>query len=94
MSNSENSSTVAKQNPIEQHPKPPFPDQEQSVPGTEKEMTPKFHTNAGAWQRFFPAPEPTQNGQESIQDLKILFSQRHLTEDALLPKFLRLPAFL
>jgi hypothetical protein len=30
-----------KQNPLEQHPKPPFPEQEQDVPGTEAEMTPK-----------------------------------------------------
>src|ERR671926_1704040 len=29
------------QNPLEQHPKPPFPDQNQEVPGTEAEMTPK-----------------------------------------------------
>jgi NAD(P)-dependent dehydrogenase (short-subunit alcohol dehydrogenase family) len=29
------------QNPLEQYPKPPFPEQEQSLPGTEKEMTPK-----------------------------------------------------
>jgi NAD(P)-dependent dehydrogenase (short-subunit alcohol dehydrogenase family) len=29
------------QNPVEQYPKPPFPDQEQSVPGTETELTPK-----------------------------------------------------
>ncbi|MCW3107913.1 MAG: dehydrogenase [Segetibacter sp.] len=29
------------QNPVEQYEKPPFPDQEQQVPGTEKEMTPK-----------------------------------------------------
>jgi NAD(P)-dependent dehydrogenase (short-subunit alcohol dehydrogenase family) len=38
MSNSENSSM---QNPVEQFPKPPFPEQEQSVPGTESELTPK-----------------------------------------------------
>ena len=31
----------SKQNPLEQHPKPPFPDQQQDVPGTEAEMTPK-----------------------------------------------------
>jgi len=30
-----------KQNPVEQYPKPPFPNQEQSLPGTEQEMTPK-----------------------------------------------------
>jgi len=29
------------QNPVEQYDKPPFPDQEQGVPGTESEMTPK-----------------------------------------------------
>ncbi len=29
------------ENPVEQYPKPPFPDQEQSVPGTEAQMTPK-----------------------------------------------------
>lgn len=29
------------QNPLEQHPKPPYPDQDQSVPGTETEMTPQ-----------------------------------------------------
>src|SRR5215217_316545 len=29
------------QNPLEQHPKPPFPQQEQRVPGTEAEMSPK-----------------------------------------------------
>ena len=29
------------QNPLEQYPKPPFPDQEQSIPGTEKELTPQ-----------------------------------------------------
>ncbi len=29
------------QNPLDQHPKPPFPDQNQEVPGTEAEMTPK-----------------------------------------------------
>jgi NAD(P)-dependent dehydrogenase (short-subunit alcohol dehydrogenase family) len=29
------------QNPVEQHDKPPFPSQEQNVPGTESEMTPK-----------------------------------------------------
>jgi NAD(P)-dependent dehydrogenase (short-subunit alcohol dehydrogenase family) len=30
-----------KQNPLEQHPKPPYPDQKQDVPGTEAEMTPE-----------------------------------------------------
>src|SRR5215203_3317702 len=29
------------QDPLEQFPKPPFPDQDQSTPGTEAEMTPK-----------------------------------------------------
>lgn len=29
------------QNPVEQHPKPPFPEQKQSIPGTEAQMTPK-----------------------------------------------------
>jgi NAD(P)-dependent dehydrogenase (short-subunit alcohol dehydrogenase family) len=29
------------ENPVEQHPQPPFPNQQQEVPGTEKEMTPK-----------------------------------------------------
>lgn len=29
------------QNPLEKHPQPPFPDQEQSLPGTEDLMTPK-----------------------------------------------------
>jgi NAD(P)-dependent dehydrogenase (short-subunit alcohol dehydrogenase family) len=29
------------QNPVEQYDKPPFPSQEQDVPGTEKEMTPQ-----------------------------------------------------
>jgi NAD(P)-dependent dehydrogenase (short-subunit alcohol dehydrogenase family) len=29
------------QNPLEQYPKPPFPDQEQSIPGTEKDLTPQ-----------------------------------------------------
>src|ERR671933_941982 len=38
MASTENTS---KQNPLEQHPKPPYPDQEQDVPGTEAEMTPK-----------------------------------------------------
>lgn len=32
---------TGKQNPVEQYPKPPFPNQEQSLPGTEQEMTPK-----------------------------------------------------
>ena len=30
-----------RQNPQEKHPKPPYPDQEQSIPGTEDQMTPK-----------------------------------------------------
>jgi len=30
-----------KQNPVEQYPQPPFPNQEQAIPGTEAEMTPK-----------------------------------------------------
>lgn len=30
-----------KQNPVEQYPKPPFPDQKQSLPGTEQEMDPR-----------------------------------------------------
>src|SRR5437868_707793 len=38
MSATENSKM---QNPVEQYDKPPFPDQKQPVPGTEKEMTPK-----------------------------------------------------
>src|SRR3954451_7058444 len=38
MSTAENNSM---QNPVEQYPQPPFPNQEQSVPGTEAEMTPK-----------------------------------------------------
>lgn len=29
------------ENPVEQYPQPPFPNQEQDVPGTETEMTPK-----------------------------------------------------
>lgn len=29
------------QNPVEQHPKPPFPEQQQEVPGTEKKLNPK-----------------------------------------------------
>ena len=29
-----------KQNPLEQYPKPPFPNQQQPIPGTEKELTP------------------------------------------------------
>lgn len=29
------------QNPLDQHPKPPFPAQDQSIPGTEDQMTPK-----------------------------------------------------
>jgi len=29
------------ENPVEEYPKPPYPDQKQSVPGTETEMTPK-----------------------------------------------------
>lgn len=29
------------QNPVEQYPKPPFPDQDQQVPGTDSELTPK-----------------------------------------------------
>lgn len=29
------------QNPVEQYPKPPYPQQDQSIPGTEKEMNPK-----------------------------------------------------
>jgi len=40
MNTKENGSTTMK-NPVEQYPQPPFPDQEQSVPGTEAEMTPK-----------------------------------------------------
>ena len=40
MSNSQNS-TEKMQNPTEQYPKPPFPDQQQPVPGTEGKMTPK-----------------------------------------------------
>src|SRR3954451_5767059 len=38
MSTAENNSM---QNPVEQYPKPPFPEQEQGVPGTEAELTPK-----------------------------------------------------
>jgi len=38
MSTAENNT---KQNPVEQYPKPPFPEQEQGVPGTEAELTPK-----------------------------------------------------
>lgn len=38
MSNSQ-SSTM--ENPVEQYPTPPFPEQEQSVPGTESQLTPK-----------------------------------------------------
>ncbi len=38
MSGAENTNM---QNPAEQYPKPPFPDQKQQPPGTEKEMTPK-----------------------------------------------------
>src|SRR4051812_47899946 len=30
-----------KQNPVEQYEKPPFPNQEQSLPGTEQEMDPR-----------------------------------------------------
>lgn len=30
----------SKQNPVDLHPKPPFPEQEQSVPGTEARLTP------------------------------------------------------
>jgi len=41
MSNSENGSSVKMQNPVEQFPKPPFPQQEQSVPGSDQELTPK-----------------------------------------------------
>src|SRR3954447_24817340 len=40
MNTKENGSTTMK-NPVEQFPQPPFPQQEQSVPGTEKELTPK-----------------------------------------------------
>jgi FlaA1/EpsC-like NDP-sugar epimerase len=29
------------QDPVKQHPQPPFPDQDQEVPGSEKELTPK-----------------------------------------------------
>lgn len=29
------------QNPVEQHPQPPFPEQQQEMPGTEKELTPE-----------------------------------------------------
>ncbi|MBB1283194.1 SDR family oxidoreductase [Flavisolibacter sp. BT320] len=29
------------QNPVDQHPKPPFPEQQQEVPGTEKELKPQ-----------------------------------------------------
>lgn len=29
------------QNPLELHPKPPYPEQQQTLPGTEKELTPK-----------------------------------------------------
>src|SRR4051812_11403663 len=38
MSTAENNSM---QNPVEQYPAPPFPDQEQAVPGTEAQLTPK-----------------------------------------------------
>jgi len=41
MSTTQNSSSRNMTNPAEEYPKPPFPDQEQSVPGTEAEMTPK-----------------------------------------------------
>jgi NAD(P)-dependent dehydrogenase (short-subunit alcohol dehydrogenase family) len=35
------SSNSTMQNPVEQYPAPPFPDQEQAVPGTETQLTPK-----------------------------------------------------
>lgn len=38
MAETENSTM---QNPVEQYPKPPFPEQGQSIPGTEAQMTPK-----------------------------------------------------
>lgn len=41
MSTTQNSSSRNMTNPAEEYSKPPFPDQEQSVPGTEAEMTPK-----------------------------------------------------
>jgi NAD(P)-dependent dehydrogenase (short-subunit alcohol dehydrogenase family) len=33
--------TPAKQNPVEKYPQPPYPEQQQEIPGTEKEMNPK-----------------------------------------------------
>jgi NAD(P)-dependent dehydrogenase (short-subunit alcohol dehydrogenase family) len=38
MSSTQNSNM---QDPVKQHPQPPFPDQDQEVPGSEKELTPK-----------------------------------------------------
>lgn len=36
-----NNSSNSMQNPVEQYPKPPFPDQSQPIPGLESEMIPK-----------------------------------------------------
>ncbi|TDH21570.1 SDR family oxidoreductase [Segetibacter sp. 3557_3] len=41
MANSESKETYSQTNPQEKYPAPPFPDQEQEVPGTESQMTPK-----------------------------------------------------
>jgi hypothetical protein len=41
MNDAQNNSSSKMQNPVEQYPKPPFPDQNQQAPGTDKEMAPK-----------------------------------------------------
>jgi NAD(P)-dependent dehydrogenase (short-subunit alcohol dehydrogenase family) len=41
METSNNHGDVAVQNPVEQYPKPPYPRQEQQMPGSEKEMDPR-----------------------------------------------------
>lgn len=41
MNTTEKNNSKNMENPVEEYPKPPYPDQKQSVPGTETEMTPK-----------------------------------------------------
>ncbi|MGN6421062.1 MAG: SDR family oxidoreductase [Pseudobacter sp.] len=35
------SQTTENKNPVEKHPKPPFPEQQQEIPGTDKELNPR-----------------------------------------------------
>lgn len=35
------SQTTEKKNPVEKHPKPPYPEQQQEIPGTDKELNPR-----------------------------------------------------